>query len=181
MSNGYDRWQFKRPHSVNLKLNDYEDDMLRIKAAKTGKNKSEYLRELICSSCPTEAPPKKFYTACNELNKIGVNINQIAARANSNPYIDKSDVEFIKGMADEIFDRLSEIKKIVKQARPYAVSYFELVAIKQREARLEGRPEPQIGDDISDFIDFKYEDEPDDVEVESLYEVSGADKKTEDE
>ena len=178
MNKGYNRWQFKRPHSVNLKLNDYEDDMLRLKAAKTGKNKSEYLRELICASCPVEAPPKKFYKACNELNKIGVNINQIAARANSNPYIDKSDVEIIKGMADEIFDRLSEIKKIVKQARPYAVSYFELVAIKQREARLEGLPEPQLGDDILKSIDYKYADEPDDEEVETLYEVSGAENKT---
>ena len=52
--------------------------MLRLKSNKTGKNKSAYLRELIRGSCPVEAPSKKFYDAVNELNKIGLNINQLA-------------------------------------------------------------------------------------------------------
>lgn len=175
MTKDYNRWMIRRTHSINLKLNDYEDDMLTEKSRKTGKNKSEYLRELICSSCPVEAPPKKFYDAVRELNKIGVNINQVAARANASGYVSDDDIAYLKKTAEEVFDRLSEIKKIVKGARPYAQNYFELLAIKQKEAKEEGKPIPQFGDDLTSDIEYKYEDEEDDTTVDVLYETSGAD------
>ena len=171
----YTRWDGKRTHSINLKLNDYEDDMLTLKSRKTGKNKSEYLRELICSSCPSEAPPKKFYDAVNELNKIGVNINQVAARANSSGIVSEDDIVFLRNTAADVYDRLTEIKKSVKGARPYAQNYFELLAIRQKEAKEEGKPIPQEGDDLNKDVVYKYEDEPDDSVVESLYEMTPGD------
>ena len=166
-----DRWDIKRTHSINLKLNDYEYDMLRLKSDKTGKNKSAYLRELICGACPVEAPPKKFYDAVNELNKIGLNINQLAVKANTTSCVSEDDIEFLKKTADDIFDRLTEIKRIVRTARPYAVGYFEKLALKQRESKTEGKPVPDMGDDMNEGVIYKYEDEEDDTEVKSLYET----------
>lgn len=181
MNKEYTRWDYRRTNSVNLKLNDYENDMLCLKSSKCSRNKSEYLRELICGSCPVEAPPKKFYDAVNELNKIGVNINQVAARANASGYVSEQDIAFLKETANEVFDRLTEIKKIVKTARPYATTYFENLAIKQREAKAEGKPIPQEGDDLKKDVIYKYEDEEDTTEVPVLYETTGAEvEETED-
>lgn len=175
MEDKYSRRYFRRRNSLNLKLNDYENEMLRLKCEQSKMNKSEYLREVICGCAPAEAPPKKFYTAVNELNKIGVNINQIAARANATGYVSDDEIKFLHDTADEIFDRLTEIKKIVKGARPYGLTYYENLMIKQREARKEGKPEPQFGDTIVGNTIYKNEDEEDDTEVEVLYETAGAD------
>lgn len=175
MKNMYTKWQKERYHSVNLKLNDYEADMLKLKSAKANMNKSEYLRELICGSCPVEAPPKKFYDAVNELNKIGVTIHQMFLRIKVSESVSDTEVQFFHDTADEVFDRLTEIKRIVLTARPYAIGYFENLAIKQRKAKHDGIKEPKLGDDIFTDTEYKHEDEPDETKVEVLYETTGAD------
>ena len=177
MDNTFNKYDNRRPYSVNLKLNKYEYDMLNLKTERTHRNKSEFIRELICAACPVEAPPPRFYKTANELNKIGININQIAAQANATGHVSQEDIDFLKSLSKDIDDKLAELRKIVKTARPYSIEYFEMLAFKQQEAREEGLPEPQPGDRIITGIEYKNEDYPEEayedvVEVGNNYVVT---------
>ena len=85
----------KRDIQKRFDVSQLEADMLHGKAEMCGMTESQYLRELICSSQPCEAPPREFYMACNDINKIGVNMNQIAKMANIKEIIPKNIIHFI--------------------------------------------------------------------------------------
>ncbi len=135
MGNVPDRYDTRRPYSVNLKLNRYEYEMLKVKTERTHRNKSAFLRELICSSCPVEAPPPEFYRAVNSLNKIGVNINQIAADANSSGLVTEEDIEYLRSLALNIEKSLAEIRTIVRSAHPFSIEYVEMLAFGKESLR----------------------------------------------
>lgn len=59
-----------------------EHNRLEILSIRSGYSKSSYMRQLLNGFIPPVMPPKEFYEFINELNKIGVNINQIAKIAN---------------------------------------------------------------------------------------------------
>lgn len=154
--NELNREDNKRPFHLNLSLNSYENEMLIQKSNKAGIGKSRYIRELICSSCPVEAPPPQFYHAYNDLNKIGININQIAALGNATGVITKEDVEYLKAASKEIKEKLVEIKTIVLSARPYSANYFERKALVEKEARKKGTEIPLDDIDIiSPHVEYK--------------------------
>lgn len=136
----------KRNVHKRLDLNEAEAIMLRVKAQQTHLAECQYLRELIMGSCPAEAPGKEFYEAIGRINKIGVNINQIAAVANTDGYIPPETVDEIRNLAERVVEGLCEIKKIVLSARPYANSYYEAYVMEVQKAKKEGRPVPEFGD-----------------------------------
>lgn len=154
----YTRDDNKRPFRTNLTLNEYENDMLNLKAAKCGMDKSRYLRELICSSCPVEAPPPAFYWVYDDLNKIGVNINQIAATGNATGFISPEDVEYLKRSVEEIKKRLTEMRQIVLSSKPYSATYFEALALAEKEAKKRGEEPPTELDEIIPPVEYKDED-----------------------
>ena len=126
-------------------VNDYEASLLAIKSKQCGLKEAQYIRELITGHGPKEKPGKEFYEAMNNINKIGVNINQIAAVAHSTGVID---VEWLKQLVEQLNKDMLEIKNIVLTAEPYHATYYEKLIYEQKKARQEGRPEPQFGDDL---------------------------------
>ena len=111
----------KRPIAKRYDLNETEAELLKIKSG------------------------KDFFEAMNDINKIGVNINQIAAVANTNGYIDDT---FLRKCVEDLNNKMLEIKNIVLKAKPYPISYYEKLLLEQKKARAEGRPEPKFGDDL---------------------------------
>lgn len=67
---------------VKVYLTNSEHKKLESFAAKSGYSKSSYMRQIFNRVIPPAMPPKEFYDFTYELNKIGVNINQIAKIAN---------------------------------------------------------------------------------------------------
>lgn len=134
-----------RPIPKRFDVNDYEAELLAIKSKQCGLKEGQYIRELITGHGPKEAPGREFYEAMNNINKIGVNINQIAAVANTTGVID---TEWLKVLADELNRQMLEIKTIVLSAEPYHATYYEKLIYEQKQARKEGRPEPKFGDDL---------------------------------
>lgn len=67
---------------VKVYLTKTEHDRLSELAVKSGYSKSSYMRHIFNGVVPPAMPPKEFYDFIYELNKIGVNINQIAKVAN---------------------------------------------------------------------------------------------------
>ena len=102
----------ERKHSVNklLRLNTYEAKVLGIKASEAGMTETAYLRMLI-SQKPNDYPEirKMLNALINEINHIGVNINQIVHNNNSEFYA-RVDKENLKAYMNKIH---VELKKVV--------------------------------------------------------------------
>lgn len=134
-----------RPIGKRFDLNNYEAKLLEIKSRQCGLKEGQYIRELITGHGPKEAPGKEFYDAMNNVNKIGVNINQIAAVANSTGVID---ADWLRSCVDELNKQMLEVKEIVLKAEPYHASYYEKLIYEQKKAKEEGVPVPRFGDDL---------------------------------
>ena len=98
----------KRTHLVKVYLNDAEYEKLSKDAAAFGRDKSKYLRLLIDWIEPVAPPSVEVKEFTRELRRLGVNMNQIAARANSYGYVDE--LEY-KRNADEVMKVLGAIQQ----------------------------------------------------------------------
>ena len=79
----------KRSIQIIFRVNAEEQNVLKTKAKKCGLSVASYLRFLIRGYAPKEQPPIEYYKMIRELQAIGNNMKQIAARANATGYIAK--------------------------------------------------------------------------------------------
>ena len=79
----------KRNIRIQVRLNDIEYEKLLNDIAVSKTNISDYIRKLILGKEIKEKPDREFYKIMKQLSKIGVNLNQIAHKANSINVIDK--------------------------------------------------------------------------------------------
>lgn len=98
----------KRDIKKQVWLNESERKKLKDNSKKVGLNESEYIRSLIMGYKPKELPDKKFYDYMNQLRGIGININQIARKANSLGIID---APFYKRTYSKLNEFMQQIKK----------------------------------------------------------------------
>lgn len=70
-------------------INETELKTLKQNAKKTGLNESAYIRNLIMGYKPKEQPTENMYEIINQLKSIGINLNQIARKANTLNLIDE--------------------------------------------------------------------------------------------
>ena len=89
----------KRTHLVKVYLNDAEYEKLCKDAETFKRDKSKYLRLLIDWIEPVAPPSVEVKEFTRELRRLGVSMNQIAARANSLGFVD--DLEY-RRYADEV-------------------------------------------------------------------------------
>lgn len=69
-------------------LNEKEQKTLKQNAKKAGLNESAYIRNLIMGYKPKEQPTEKMYEIIKQLKLVGINLNQIARKANALDIID---------------------------------------------------------------------------------------------
>ena len=98
----------KRNIRIQVRLNDIEYEKLLDDISKSDETISDYIRKLILEKEIKEKPEKEFYKVMKQLSKIGVNLNQIAHKANSTNVIDK---DFYKNEAEEWHKFAREVKK----------------------------------------------------------------------
>ncbi len=98
----------KRTHLVKVYLNDDEYAKLCKDAAVFGRDKSKYLRLLIDWIEPVAPPSVEVKDFTRELRRLGVSMNQIAAKANSYGYVDE--LEY-KRNADAVMKVLGAIQQ----------------------------------------------------------------------
>ena len=97
----------ERNLEFHIRLNDIEYDKLEEMSLKTKMTKSDVIRNLILEKEIKEKPGYEFYEVMKELSKIGVNLNQIAYRANKNNVIDKN---YYQELAKEWIEFSRQIK-----------------------------------------------------------------------
>ena len=81
----------KRTHDLHVYLDDVEFDVLQKLCEKTKKNQSFVIRLLLTCAELIEAPPIDFKAFTVELRRIGTNLNQLVAKANSINFIDREE------------------------------------------------------------------------------------------
>ena len=98
----------KRAHLVKFFLNDEEYEKLCKDAAAVNKDLSKYLRLVIHWIAPIEPPSVEVKELMRELRRVGVNMNQIAAKAHSLGFVDE--LEYRRN-ADEVMRVLGAIQQ----------------------------------------------------------------------
>ena len=81
----------KRTIGKLVRLTAKEQQRLRNHAKKCGLSEEAYLRFLLNGHAPKEVPPLEYHRLIRELNAIGNNLHQIAARANATGFFLKED------------------------------------------------------------------------------------------
>ena len=79
----------KRNIHIHIMLNEKEAEILKSDASKCGLSLRAYLLSLIQKRPVKEQPKTDFFEVLEALERIGNNINQISAKANSLNYVDR--------------------------------------------------------------------------------------------
>jgi len=80
----------KRNIQIITRLDREENKIFKKRVKKSGMSQEAYVRCLINDSVPTDAPPPEYFAMMRELHYIGVNLNQIAQKANITNIVDAS-------------------------------------------------------------------------------------------
>ncbi len=86
----------KRTIKKQIWINQTEDNLLKVKAKKSGLNESEFLRSCIKGYKIKEQPTKEIREFIKQITGIANNINQIAKAVNIVGYVRDEDLEYIK-------------------------------------------------------------------------------------
>ena len=81
----------KRTHDLHVYLDDVEFDVLQKLCEKTKKSQSFVIRLLLTCAELIEAPPMDYKAFTVEMRRVGTNLNQLVAKANSINFIDREE------------------------------------------------------------------------------------------
>lgn len=102
--------RYKSDKKVSFKLSETELLKLESDAKKTGKNRSEYLRELVKNSKGVDTTfATDRSTFIRQITGIATNVNQIAKVVNTQGFAYSSDINGIKQNLEEIRRLMQEV------------------------------------------------------------------------
>ena len=79
----------KRQHRITIRLDEKEYNNLCVWSTAAKMTMNEYIRQLINGFQPVEFPPAEYKQVIDELQHIGINMNQLATKAHSLGFIDE--------------------------------------------------------------------------------------------
>lgn len=120
MNESKDRYDSKRKHVLWVELNDYENEQLDLKVKKCGVSKSQFIRDLICGVCPTEAPTSEFFKMYENVNSTMSDVTKITDEAYAESYISKKDYSEIYDLVLATRIALLTIKTMLMTAKAYS-------------------------------------------------------------
>ena len=89
-------------------VDDEENKRLKQNAKKAGLNESAYIRNLIMGYKPKEQPTENMYEIIKQLQLVGINLNQIARKANA---LDIVDAPFYK----KVYEKWNQLEQDIKK------------------------------------------------------------------
>ena len=98
----------KRDILKSFFVNDEENKRLKQNAKKAGLNESAYIRNLIMGYKPKEQPTENMYEIIKQLKLVGINLNQIARKANA---LDIVDAPFYK----KVYEKWNKLSQDIKK------------------------------------------------------------------
>ena len=111
MADGNKRYKSdKKVYKVSFKLSETELLKLESDAKKAGKNRSEYLRELVKNSKGVDTTfAADRSTFIRQITGIATNVNQIAKVVNTRGFVYSSDINGIKRDLEDIKRLMQEV------------------------------------------------------------------------
>lgn len=106
----------KRPNRIWCHLSNEELADFNRKVKKAGMTRQKYLRSLINGYTPKELPSFDYLAMAKELNAIGNNINQVAARANATGFFM---AEKYERYMNDVYDAIARIEKAILDPTPH--------------------------------------------------------------
>ena len=101
-----------RPHSFHLQLSDEEYEKLQREAKMAGLKPQTYIHKVLKGHQITERAPMDLIETVRKLNRIGINLNQLAWEAHSLNFIDtKAYWENVEMVQDSIRIVMKEIRR----------------------------------------------------------------------
>ena len=104
--------QSNRTHLIKAYLNDSEYERFCRMAEATKRTNSDLVRRLLQTSVFVEFPPVEYREIIDQLEHIGINLNQLAYKANSLGFIDEP--EYRKN-ANEVWRMVARLAQIYVQ------------------------------------------------------------------
>lgn len=98
-----------RKNRIVIRVTDDELRIINKKAEASKLNRTQYIIETLIKGYVIVQDLERLRNFTNEINKIGVNINQIAKHINTTNNIYKSDIEEIKEKVEEIYKIVESI------------------------------------------------------------------------
>ena len=98
----------KRSYRVRTRLNEQEYEKYLRFLEKSGLTKEQLLRQLLAQGYVRQPAPVEYNSLIAEINKIGVNINQIARVANGTQAISPASISEIKQMQQKLMRLVKE-------------------------------------------------------------------------
>ena len=98
----------KRTKEVMLWLTEDEYNTLKKKVEKTGLSMQAYLRKMVNEVQPKSLPPMEFFDILTELRRIGINMNQIAIKANKIGFVDTKEYWANMKALEEVISELKD-------------------------------------------------------------------------
>lgn len=96
----------KRKHRITLRLDDKEYSELCAWSCAAKKSMNDYIRELLNGSTPVAFPPADYQSILHELRRIGVNMNQLAGKANAYGFADEREY---RGEVQRLWNVIAEL------------------------------------------------------------------------
>ena len=108
----------ERNIKITFRVNAKEQKALQRQVRKSGLSQENYIRTVLSGRVPKEAPPVEYFGMMRELNAIGRNLHQIAARANATGFILADEYEYNFNL---LMDKVMDIRNAV--TKPEAISH----------------------------------------------------------
>lgn len=99
----------KRTKQISLRLTEKELEYINKNAKRCGLAREKYIRTVALGVVPKEQPNKDFYDIIYQLKMIGLNIRQIAIKAQTLNFIDS--LEYCRN-----YEKLQEIVGVIIKA-----------------------------------------------------------------
>lgn len=94
-----------RKKQIRVHLSERELEIAKDKSEYCGLNMSDYIRKIIVDSVIIKYDIEGMKEICNEMNRIGVNINQIAKHINERGgEYEKNDIADLQFQFDNLFE-----------------------------------------------------------------------------
>ena len=104
--------QSNRTHLIKAYLDDSEYEYFRRIAVATKRTNSDLVRRLLQTSVFVEFPPIEYREIIDQLEHIGINLNQLASKAHSLGFIDEP--EYRKN-SNEVWRMVAQLAEIYLQ------------------------------------------------------------------
>lgn len=89
-----------------IRLSEQEYQKIKANAQKAKLTVSQFTRRSLTGEVVQEAKPVEYFKLYNEINKIGVNINQIAKIANTTKSVEETSMKEIRYLLMKIYGLL---------------------------------------------------------------------------